>query len=324
MIQALFFSQDKNNLEGEEENMHKNYHKSIKCLWTAGILAGLLGASSVLAQGDFDDVTIETVPVSDGIYMLVGQGGNIGLSVGDDGAFIIDDQFAPLSEKIKAAIAGQTDQPVRFVVNTHWHGDHVGGNEPFGNDGAVIFAHENVRARLAAGRPAMGGQQAIPPAPEAALPVVTFADGVTFYWNGQTIQVTHVAPSHTDGDSIIHFREANVIHTGDSYINSGYPFIDTSSGGRIEGFISNTKKLLSMVDNDTRIIPGHGPVAGREDVEEFLNVLQLSRDRIGALKQQGKSLEEIQAARPMAEYDKEWGAGFINPDRWIEGVYNTM
>ena len=288
------------------------------------VLVALIAANPIRAQRGFDDVQIQAVPIANGIYMLTGQGGNIGLSIGADGAFIIDDQFAPLSDKIQAAIAKLTDKPVRFVVNSHWHGDHAGGNEPFGKAGAIIVAHENVRERLVAGRPAAGEQAAIPPAPAAALPVVTFADGVAFYWNGQTIEVSHVAPSHTDGDSIIFFKQANVVHTGDSYINGGYPFVDAASGGKIGGFISNTEKLLAMIDDNTKIIPGHGPVSSKADVVKFLEVLKLSHQRIGDLKKQGKSLQQVQAAKPMAEYDAQWGAGFMSPDRWIEGVYNTL
>lgn len=288
------------------------------------LLAVLIAIKPIQAQQGFDNVKIEAVPVAEGIYMLTGQGGNIGLSVGADGAFVIDDQFAPLNDKIKATIASLTDKPVRFLVNTHWHGDHTGGNELFGKGGAIIVAHENVRERLAAGRPAAGEQAATPPAPMVALPVVTFADGVTFHWNGQTVEVRHVSPSHTDGDSIIYFKEANVVHTGDSYVNAGYPFVDAASGGKIDGFISNTEKLLAMIDDNTKIIPGHGPVSSKADVAKFLEVVKLSRQCIGDLKKQGKTLQQVQAAKPMAEYDAEWGGGFMSPDRWIAGVYTTL
>lgn len=277
-----------------------------------------------LAQGNFDNVEIKAHQVSGGIYMLTGQGGNIGLSIGDDGAFVVDDQFAPLSGKVKAAIAKLTDKPIKFVVNTHWHGDHTGGNEPLAEAGAIIVAHKNVRQRLAEGRPAVGGQNATPGAAEGALPVVTFDDGVTFFWNGQTIDVMHTEPAHTDGDSFIAFREANVIHTGDGFINSGYPFIDVSSGGSVTGFINNVTALLRMMDDDTKIIPGHGPISSKAEVTRFLEVVTLAERRIGKMKQEGQSLQQVQSAKPMAEYDKEWGAGFMTPDRFIEGVYNSL
>ena len=293
-----------------------------------GLLAGLclLAITPALAQAqtDNDAAEIVTTAVGDNLYMLAGRGGNIGLSIGDDGAFLIDDKFAPLSDTILAAVAELTDKPVRFVVNTHWHGDHTGGNANMAQQGAIVVAHHRVRERLAAGRPASGAMRAVPGASGPALPVLTFEDGVTFHWNNDTIVVRHVARSHTDGDSFVLFQGANVIHTGDVFITSGYPFVDTASGGRVQGFIDNARLLLELADADTVIIPGHGDLGSRADVEQFLAVLELAVARIGDLKESGMTLEQVQEASPMADYDERWGQGFMTPARFIAGVYNSL
>ncbi|MGE3618708.1 MAG: MBL fold metallo-hydrolase, partial [Gemmatimonadales bacterium] len=206
-------------------------------------------------QQDFSAVQIRTVPVAPGLYVLVGSGGNIGLSVGEDGSFIVDDQFAPLTEKIRAAIRAVSDKPVKFVLNTHWHGDHTGGNENFGVGGAIIVAHDNVRRRMnpAEFKDVMGRTQQ---APRAALPVVTFGDAVTFHWNGETMKVVHVPAAHTDGDVIIHYQRADAVHMGDTFFNGRYPFVDTESGGSIQGVIGAANTVLGMVRPSTKIIPG--------------------------------------------------------------------
>ena len=287
------------------------------------VALSLLALTPTLAQAE-PTTEVVTTAVGDNLYMLSGRGGNMGLSVGVDGAFLIDDQFAPLSDSILAAIAGLTDKPVRFVVNTHWHGDHTGGNANMAQQGAVVVAHHRVRERLAAGRPASGTMPVVAGASGAALPVLTFDDGVTFHWNNDTIAVRHVASSHTDGDSIVLFQRANVIHTGDVFVTSGYPFIDTASGGQVQGFIDNARLLLELADADTVIIPGHGELARRADVEEFLTVLELAVARIGELKGSGMTLEQVQQASPMAAYDQRWGQGFMTPARFIAGVYNSL
>jgi len=303
---------------------HRNTNllKLLICSSLACLISISLSAPTV-AQS-MEDIEIKVEKVSDGIYMLIGQGGNIGLSIGDDGAFVIDDQFAPLTDKILSAISTVTDKPVKFVINTHWHGDHSGGNEPMAESGAIIVAHDNVRTRLMADRPAMGNRPASPGATGKALPVVTFKDGVTFHWNSQTVDVKHVLPSHTDGDSLVIFKPANVIHSGDVFPNSGYPYIDAGSGGNIHGFVANARTLLGLMDEETLVIPGHGPVTNKAQVEKFLEVLELAIQRIGDLKNQGKTVEEIQALKPMVEFDAEWGQGFMNPDNFIAGVYNTL
>ncbi len=275
-------------------------------------------SSAVAAQGRFDDVQIKTVKVSDNIYMLVGSGGNIGLSIGEDGAFMIDDQFAPLTDKILAAVRKLTDQPVRFLVNTHWHGDHVGGNENMGKAGAIIVAHENVRQSLRQASKSSAADS------EAGLPVVTFDETVTFHWNGNDIHVFHVDTAHTDGDSIIHFRNANVLHMGDTYFNGVYPYIDLSSNGSIDGVIAAAGTALKLCNDKTKIIPGHGELADADDLRLYRDVLQAVRDRVRSLVDEGKTRDEVIAAKPSAEFDADWGGGFMKPDQWIGIVYDGM
>ncbi len=234
--------------------------RTLALAWTL-VCAGALPAT---AQGDFSAVAIEPEQVADGIYMLTGRGGNLGLSVGQDGAYLIDDQFAPLTAKILAAVETLTPEPVRFVVNTHYHFDHTGGNENLSKAGAILVAHENVRQRMAAGTFMKAFNRQVEPAPAGALPVVTFTDAVSFHWNGQEIRVFFVGQSaHTDGDSIVHFVGADVFHMGDTFFNGMYPFIDVSSGGRIDGMIAAADRVLKVASDETRLIPGHGPVGAK-------------------------------------------------------------
>lgn len=289
---------------------------------TALILAGL--AVPVWAQQDFSAVEIETIQVSGNVYMLVGAGGNIGLSVGDDGAFVIDDQFAPLSDKIMAAIAELTDADVKFLVNTHHHSDHTGGNEAFGAAGALIIAHDNVRARMSVDQFRVIFDQPIPASPVGALPIVTFSDEMTFHWNGDTIRVMHVAPAHTDGDSILHFQGANVIHMGDTFFNGVYPFIDVDSDGDINGIIAAGYRALAIADEDTAIIPGHGPVSDAAGLAAWLDVLKVTRVSMQSLIDQGMSEDEALAARPTAEFDEQFGGGFMNPENYNRLLYQSL
>lgn len=286
------------------------------------IVAGI--PSGVPAQQrDWDAVQVRAEQVAGGVYVIFGSGGNIGLSVGDDGAFVIDDQFAPLTDKIRAAIATVTDAEVRFVVNTHWHGDHTGGNENFGEAGAMIVAHENVRRRMnpAEFSEVMGNTTQAPP---AALPVVTFTDAVTFYWNGDRINVQHVAPAHTDGDSIIFFTGADVVHMGDNFFVGSFPYIDLDSGGSVAGMIAAAEMVLASIGSETRIIPGHGPVAGRAELEAFHDMLVVIRDRVQTLIAEGNSLEQVLAAAPTAEYDADMANGFMTVERFLGIVYDSL
>jgi len=293
------------------------------------VLAGALAVAALVAaplraQQDFSQVQIEPVKVAEGIYMLKGSGGNVGLLTGPDGAFLIDDQFAPLSEKILAAVRSLTPEPLRFVVNTHWHGDHTGGNENMGEAGAILVAHENVRRRMSEEHFNATFNRTTPPSPPDALPVVTFADAVTFHWNGQTVRVFHVAPAHTDGDSIIQFVEADVFHMGDTLFNGSYPYIDVSSGGRMGGMITATERVLKIASDKTRLIPGHGPLGTKADLQAYHDVLETIRDRVATLKAQGKTKQEIVEAKPTAEFDARWASDFMKPDDWVGLVYDSM
>ena len=284
----------------------------------------MLLALPVRAQQDFSAVEIETIPVADGIYMLMGSGGNIGLSVGKDGAFLVDDQYAPLSEKILAAVAEQSDAPIEFVVNTHWHPDHTEGNENMGAMGAVLVAHENVRERMSTTQFIRAFGMEVPPSPAGALPVITFDDGVTLHWNGDEIRIFHVAPAHTDGDAVIHFVNADVIHTGDIYFNGLYPFIDVGTGGRFDGMIAATDAILEIAGENTKIIPGHGPLSDRAQLQAYRDMLVTVRDRISEMVEKGMDRDAVVAAAPTSDLDAAWGGGFLEPDMWVGIAYDAL
>ena len=284
----------------------------------------LAAALPALAQPqDFSKVEIKTEKVTEGLYVLFGSGGNIGLSVGKSGTFVIDDQFAPLTDKILAAIRAITPDPVRFVVNTHWHCDHTGGNENLGKAGALLVAHESVRQRMSTDQFMALFDRKIPASPEAALPVVTFSDAITFHWNGDEIRVYHVPPAHTDTDSIVQFVKADVVHMGDLY-NGKYPFIDTSSGGAVDGLISAADRALAGTGPATRFIPGHGPVGTRADLQGYRDMLKTLRDRVAALKAAGKSRDEVVAAKPTADHDARWATDFMKGDVFAGILYDSL
>jgi cyclase len=281
-------------------------------LYAAAII---VAATPALAQSDFSKVEIKTTQVAEGVYMLAGAGGNIGLSVGEDGAFLIDDQFAPLNEKILAAIAAVTDKPVEFVLNTHYHGDHTGGNEPLGKSGAHIVAHDNVRARL---------EKAKAGTPAAALPVITFSDTTTFHWNGQEIYVFHPKNAHTDGDAIVYFRHRGVVHMGDAMFSGRYPYIDIDAGGSLEGYIASLQSVAAMVDDDVTIIPGHGPLSSKADIERSIAMLKGVRTRVQALIDQGLDEEAAVAADPLADLNEEWAWQFITGEKMVRTAYKSL
>jgi len=268
---------------------------------------------------NFDTVQIKTHKMSETIYMLEGDGGNIGLLTGKDGTVMIDDQFAPLSEKIKTAIKQVTDAPVRFVINTHFHGDHVGGNENFGKDGAIIVAQSNSRLRMTKDEFDSTLKQTRKAAPYDALPKVTFGDSVTLHLDGETVQVTHVPHAHTDGDAIIYFKESNIIHAGDVFVRYGLPFIDQPHGGSIDGMIAGTDAILNLADDNTKIIPGHGDIAAKKDVADYKNMLVTIRNRIADGIKQGKSVDDVIAMDPTKEYK----AG-VGRSEFILLVYESM
>lgn len=285
------------------------------CLFTVG---------DIQAQQNFDKVEIKTQKLTDSVYMLIGAGGNMGLSVGPDGVFLIDDQFAPLTPKIEAAIKALTPKPVTFVINTHWHSDHTGGNVNLGKAGALIVAQDNVRKRLSSDQfiELLGAKEK--PMAKEGLPVITFSQSVNFHLNGDDIAVFHVPNAHTDGDAIIHFRKANIVHMGDVFFNGFYPFIDFSSGGTPDGFIAAVERVLAITDAQTKIIPGHGPLAGKAELVIYRDMLVGTIGKIKALVKQGKTIEEIVAAKPTADFDERWGKGFIAPARYIEMVMKGL
>ena len=287
------------------------------------LLLFVLLIPEVKAQQNFDAVQIETVEVRDNVYMLIGSGGNIGLVIGEDGAFIVDDQYAPLTEKINAAIAAVTEHSIEYVINTHWHGDHTGGNENMGEAGALIVAHDNVRKRMSTDQFMVAFDRTIPASPKAALPVITFAEDVTFHLNGEEIHAFHIRNAHTDGDAIIHFKNANAFHMGDTFFANRFPFIDLGSGGSIDGIISAANRVLSLADDDSKIIPGHGPLSSPDDLKKYRDMLMRVRAKVQQLVSQEKTLDEIKAANPTEGYE-EWGTGFINAERFTEFIFNDL
>lgn len=289
-----------------------------------GFAVAVLTAANPASAQDFQDVEIRAIEVAPGIHMLLGRGGNIGVSSGPDGIFLVDDQYAPLTDKILGALRTFSDEPIRFVINTHWHGDHTGGNENMGRAGALLVAHENVRERMSVEQFIEALDLRVPPASDEALPVVTFTDAVTFHLNDHDIRVFHVRHAHTDGDAVIHFRGPDVIHAGDLYFNGSYPFIDVATGGTIDGMIAGTEAILDLAGEDTRIIPGHGPLSNASELRAYHEMLVGVRDAIAAEMVGDKSLEQLIAAKPTAAYDAEWGGGFIQPDQFVTIVYSDL
>ena len=285
-------------------------------------LLSCISVMTLSAQRDFGGVEITTEKLADHIYVMYGAGGNMGLAVGEEYAYLIDDQFAPLTEKIQAAISTITDKPVRFLVNTHWHGDHVGGNANFANAGAIILAHENVRKRMSTPQQRRGRMTT--PSPYKALPQITYNDQMTLHLNDrQSMHVMHVNDSHTDGDSYIYFPESNVIHMGDNFPD-GYPYIDLDSGGDVDGLLKNLSMALAIVDGETRIIRGHGKVTDKAHLQEYRDIVQAIRDRVAGALEDGKSLEDVLAMGVSREWDAEYGQGFINPAAVVTAMYKSL
>ena len=277
-------------------------------------------SSAVHAEKD----TFTPVQVSKHLYMISGEGGNIGLFIGEDGTFLIDDQFAPLTDKIVASIKSVGGDFPKFLINTHYHGDHTGGNENLGKGGTLIFSHDNVRERLSRGSFIAAFNKKRAAVAKEGLPVVTFSEDITFHLNGDTIRAHHIPHAHTDGDSFITFKAANVIHAGDIFFNGFYPFIDVTHGGSLKGMIRAVDEILLLADDQTKIIAGHGPVGDKAQLTEYSQMLRVVYERLAKLKAEGKTVQEIIDAKPLEDLETEWGDGLFKGDRWIEIIYSGV
>jgi cyclase len=294
---------------------------------TSTLLFGLFAAVSLVAgqDHDFSKVQMKVIKVAGSVYMLEGAGGNIGASVGDDGIIVVDDQYAPLAEKIQAALKSITEKPVRFIINTHYHEDHTGGNAYFQKQ-APIIAHDNVRKRLENGGSAGNGSSVhfdAKPQPKEALPILTFDHDVTVHLNGEDIRALHFPAGHTDGDSVIFFPKSNVVHMGDDFVTYGFPFIDVASGGSIDGMIDAVEKVIAQLPADVKVIPGHGPVSSLDDVRAYLKMLKETREVTAKALQEGKSLDQMKQAKLLDPW-KKYSGDFINEDAFLETLYNSL
>lgn len=269
------------------------------------------------------DIVIEKHKLTDQIYMLTGQGGNIGLFIGDDGVFMIDDQFAPLTPKILATIKTITDKPVKYLINTHWHGDHTGGNANMKKQGAIIVSHENVRKRMSVDQMVRGKKK--PASPKEALPIITFTEDMMFHLNGDDVLITHVHHAHTDGDAIVYFTKNNVIHMGDTYFQGKFPFIDLDSGGSINGYIAAIEKVLLLANDETKIIPGHRNISNKKELQNYKKVLVKIRNAVQQEIDLGKSLNDVKDNTALTqEYQKEFGGWFISAENFRTTVYKSL
>ncbi|MGA8618258.1 MAG: MBL fold metallo-hydrolase [Candidatus Sulfotelmatobacter sp.] len=290
------------------------------------LVACAFSTSIAAAQDeDFSKVQMKVSKVAGHVYMLQGAGGNIGASVGDDGIVIVDDQYAPLAEKIQAALKGITDKPVRFIINTHYHGDHTGGNAYFQKQ-APIIAQDNVRNRLESGGGAGNGgsiHMDVKSAPHDALPIVTFDHDVTVHLNGEDIRALYFPAGHTDGDSIIFFPHSNVVHMDDDFVTYGFPFIDVESGGSINGMIDAVAQVISQLPADVKVIPGHGPVSTLDDVRAYLTMLKETRDAVQKALKEGKSVDQMKQATLLDPW-KKYSGDFVNEDAFLETLYASL
>ncbi|HSP16853.1 MAG TPA: MBL fold metallo-hydrolase [Thermoanaerobaculia bacterium] len=286
------------------------------------MVALALSACAALAQQqDFGKVEVKAVKVAGTVYMITGSGGNIGVSVGDDGIVIVDDQFAPLAPKIIQALNGITDKPIKFIINTHFHGDHTGGNDIFGRTGTII-AHDNVRKRLATG--STGGGRSTPPAPKQALPIVTFNDTATIHVNGEDIRAVHFPNGHTDGDAVIYFPQSNVVHMGDDFFNGHFPFIDVENGGSVKGLIADLDRILATLPDDVKVIPGHGELSDKAGLRRFADMLRGTSSAVEKAMKAGRTVEQMKADKILAQWD-DWGKNwFMNSEGFTEALYRDL
>jgi cyclase len=268
---------------------------------------------------------INTTKLNDNMYVIHGSGGNVLLSIGNDGVILVDDQYAPVTKKLKSVIANLTNKPIKFVINTHLHPDHVGGNEKLGAAGAIIVSHENVRKRLNNDQFFEFINMTIPALSENGLPIITFSQNMTFYQNDDIIKITHLYDGHTDGDSAVYFTKNNVIHVGDDFSDRSYPLMDLSSGGSIDGLISSLKKILSMLNEDTKVVAGHSGISNQTKVKDYLNMLIDVHNKISNMIKEGKSLEEIIKSKPTSKYDMiYYDHSFIKPKDLVTNIYMSI
>ena len=279
-------------------------------------------AATTQAQTDFSKVQMKATKVAGNVYMLEGAGGNIGVSVGDDGLLIVDDQFAPLADKIRAALKGIADKKLKFILNTHWHGDHTGGNIAFGPE-ATIIAHDNVRKRLATEQKSTVFNSTTPASPKEALPVITFDQSLSVHFNGEDIRAIHFPHGHTDGDSVVFFSASNVVHLGDDFFAGRFPFVDLESGGSVEGLVKNIGELVNKIPPTAKLIPGHGPISTLDDLKSYHRMLQQTTEIVRGKIAAGKTLDQIKSEGLPDEW-KPWGEGFIKTDRWVETIYKSL
>lgn len=296
--------------------------KFIKTVSTAAALLSV--SATVSAQQDFSKVEITHQPVAGSIFMLQGSGGNIALLVGEQGNLMVDDQYEPLAPKIKTAIAKLSQQPVRYVLNTHWHFDHTGGNAEFNTGEALLIAQDNVRSRMLSGGEIKTFNAKIPPAKKEALPELTFKERMQLYFAGEDIEALAAPNAHTDGDAVVFFKSSNVVHMGDLYFKGVFPFVDLSSGGSVPGVLAAVEAALERMDDKTKVIPGHGSLSNKAELSEYRDMLKASIAAVAPLKKAGKSLQDVQAAKPLAQLNERYGGGFIKPDLWLQFVYQSL
>jgi cyclase len=271
---------------------------------------------------DWSKIEVKATKVAGNIYMLQGSGGNIGVSVGDDGILIVDDQYAPLADKIRAALKGIADKKLRFILNTHWHGDHTGGNAAFGPEAPVI-AHDNVRKRMSTEQRSTIFNRTTPPSPKEALPIITFNQSLTVHFNGEEIRAIHFPQGHTDGDSVIFFTASNVVHLGDDFFAGRFPFVDLDSGGSVEGLIKNIGDIIERIPAGAKLIPGHGPISTIDDLKTYHGMLQKTTEIVRQKIAAGKTLDQVKSEGLPAEW-QSWGTGFISTERWLEIIYRSL
>jgi cyclase len=286
------------------------------------VQAGFIVVSMLLISVEARaEVQVEATQVRGNIYMITGQGGNIGLLTGDDGSFLIDDQYAPLTDKILDAVKSVGGDVPRFLINTHFHGDHSGGNENLGKAGTLIMSHHAVRERLLEGSFIASFGMKSGPASKAALPTVTYSEDMHLHINDETVKMIHIPNGHTDGDSFVHFENANVVHAGDLFFNGFFPFIDGPNGGTVKGVIAGSDAMLALTDSDSKIIPGHGPLGTRAQLQAYRDMLATVYARLSKLKNQGLSVDEVVASKPLNDLKKQWGGGLFTPEKWIRIIY---